>query len=281
MSRTGRNDDGRALLGYVRDAYGPALDVGMETVFSNLDAAATFHHEVKIDPGPQTVWPAKLVDSFRRVLPELLGETIGSAECKHHLTLARKLKTIDNVVSLNYDCLIDRALCQAAGSRFAASRGGYGTETGAGTDAWRGTAKGRQPKGSITLLKLHGSLNWASAAAPLPLRADIYKPVSEGVVQPPLTNKPVTEEPFRTVWKEARRSVRSARRLIIVGYSMPIADGLVRSLLSTDLTNLDEVIIAEPSQATRAGHVEFFTRLAERPKVYVFPTFAELAAVLE
>ena len=281
MSRTGRTDDGRALLGYVRDAYGPALDVGMESVFSNLDAAGTFHHEVKIDPGPATNWPTKLVDSFRRVLPELLGETIGTAECEHHLKLAGGLKATDNVVSLNYDCLIDRALCKGAGARFAAGRGGYGTETGVDTDKWRGTAKGRQPKGSITLLKLHGSLNWAGAAAPLPLRTDVYKPVKAGVIQPPLTNKPVTEEPFRTIWKEARRSVRGARRLILVGYSMPIADGLVRSLLSTDLTNLIEVIVAEPSPATSADHVEFFTRLAERPKVYVFSSFAELASVLE
>ena len=59
---------------------------------------------------------------------------------------------------------------------------------------------------------------------------------------------------------------------------MPIADGLVRSRLSTDLTNLDEVIIAEPSPATRSGHAEFSTRLGEQPKVYVSPTFAELAA---
>ena len=148
MSKTGRSDDGRALVDYVRDAYGPALDVGMEAVFSNLDAASTFHHEVKIDPGPQTIWPTKLVDSFRRVLPELLGETIGAAECDYHLALARRLNTIDNVVSLNYDCLIDHALCTAAGSRFAAGRGGYGVDTAMGTHEWKGTAKGRQPKPS-------------------------------------------------------------------------------------------------------------------------------------
>jgi hypothetical protein len=145
--------------------------------------------------------------------------------------------------------------------------------------AWNGE---RAPaKGVDHAAELHGSLNWAEAATPLPLRTDIYKPVKAGVIQPPLTNKPVTEEPFRTVWKEARRSVRGARRLILIGYSMPIADGLVRSLLSTDLTNLVEVIIAEPSPATRADHVEFFTRLAERPKVYVFSSFAELTSVLK
>jgi hypothetical protein len=281
MSKTGRTDDARSLLEHVREAYGPALNIGMETVFSNLDAAKTFAQEVKIDPGPTVSWPEKMIDTFRRVLPQLLGETIGESECEHHLALAHQLKTIDNVISLNYDCLIDRALCKAAGSRFAADRGGYGVEVASGGASWRGTAKGRAPQGSITLLKLHGSLNWAGNASPLPLRTEIYDEVPEGVIQPPLTNKPVTAEPFRTVWREARRSVRSARRLILVGYSMPIADGLVRSLLWTDLTsNLAEVIVAEPDAETRARHVEFFTRLADRPKVFVFSSFAELAAVL-
>jgi hypothetical protein len=282
MSKTGRTEDGRALLDHVRDAYGPALDIGMETVFSNLDAAKTFAQKAKIDPGPTPSWPEKTIDRFRRVLPELLRETIGSAECTHHLALARQLTTIDNVVSLNYDCLIDRALCEAAGSRFAAKRGGYGVEVSSGAEEWRGTAKGRAPKGSITLLKLHGSLNWGGDSSPLPLRSAIYKEVPKGVIQPPLTNKPITAEPFRTVWREARRSVRSARRLILIGYSMPIADGLVRSLLWTDLTaNLAEVIVVEPEALTRNRHVEFFTRRAKRPKVFVFSSFEDLATVLE
>jgi hypothetical protein len=239
MSRTGRTQDGRDLLEHVRNAYGPALDISMEAVFSNLEAAGTFAHEVKIDPGPTVSWPEKMSDTFRRVLPQLLRETIGASECGYHLALARRLNTIDNVVSLNYDCLIDRALCEAA-------------------------------------------LNWADSTSPLSLRTDIYDEVPEGVIQPPLANKPVTAEPFRAVWREARRSVRSARRLILIGYSMPITDGLVRSLLWTDLTsNLAEVIIVEPHAETRTRHVEFFTRLADQPKVYVFPSFQQLAAILE
>jgi hypothetical protein len=283
MSRTGRKEDGRDLLEHVREAYGPALDIGMEAVFSNLEAAGTFAQEVKIDPGPMVSWPKKMIDTFRRVLPQLLSETIGTSRCKYHLALARRLKTIDNVVSLNYDCLIDRALCDAAGSRFAAERGGYGVDIESGAEEWKGTAKGRMPQGSITLLKLHGSLNWADSTSPLSLRSDIYAEVPEGVIQPPLTNKPVTAEPFRTVWREARRSVRSARRLILVGYSMPTTDGLVRSLLWTDLAspNLAEVIVVEPHPETRTRLLEFFTRLADRPKVYVFSSFEQLATVLE
>lgn len=67
------------------------------------------------------------------------------------------------------------------------------------------------------------------------------------MIAPPLTNKPVQNEPFSSVWRQARRAVQTMRRLIIVGYSLPEADGLVRTLLTTDLgPDLEEVVIVDP-----------------------------------
>ena len=43
MAETGRTSEGRDLLEFVRRNYGPALHVGMEIVFNNLDSARTFH----------------------------------------------------------------------------------------------------------------------------------------------------------------------------------------------------------------------------------------------
>ena len=281
MSAAGRSDEGKRLLDHARTLYGPALETRMETVFTNLEAASIFHREAKIDPGPLIQWPSRLIEAFRVVLPRLLGETI-TAPCSRHEALARHLRTNDTVISLNYDCLIDSALCEASGSRFAAGRGGYGVEVSTGAAAWEGSARGPTPEGSITLLKLHGSLNWDVASIPLQLRTTIYNPVRAGVIQPPLTNKPIAEEPFRSVWREARRAVRTARRLILVGYSMPVADGLVRSLLSTDLEPvLEEVLIVERDAGTRDQHIDFFTRLAGSAKVFGFSTFENFAAILD
>jgi hypothetical protein len=150
-----------------------------------------------------------------------------------------------------------------------------------GAAEWSGTAPGPVPHGSIELLKLHGSLNWAAAGVPLSLRSEIFDPVALKVIQAPLTNKPVTEEPFNSVWKKARRAVRAARRLIVIGYSMPVADGLVRSLFATDLESvLQEVVIVEPDPMTRNRHIDFFTRVADSAKVFVFTNFAEFAELL-
>jgi hypothetical protein len=282
MSRTGRSSAGRDLLEHVRHVYGPALDIGMETVFTNLDAARTFHRELKVDPGPRVQRPTQLIAAFNEVLPGLLGET-ADEDCTYHADLARSLRTVDAVISLNYDCLIDTALRAYAGNRFSAERGGYGVPVASGAGAWGGRSPGKTPDGSIRLLKLHGSLNWRSAEKPLRLRDDgeLFRPVADGVIQPPLTQKPVSREPLRSIWQEARRVARGTKRLLIVGYSLPDADGLVRTLLTTDLQHdLAEVIVVEPTSDVQSRHIDLFARGAAKAKVFVFRTFYDFSAAL-
>jgi hypothetical protein len=252
----------------------------METVFTNLEAASGFHRDVKIDPGPVIKWPAQLIDQFRTVLPGLLDETVGAQTCEFHDALARGLFTADVVVSLNYDCVIDYALCGHAGQRFAAARGAYGVAIGTGANSWKGTGPGNSSR-SIKLLKLHGSLNWDQAATPLNLRSAIYGKLAANVIQPPLANKPVAQAPFQSVWREARREARAAKRLVLIGYSMPVADGFVRTMMSNDLSpTLHEVVLVEPDESTRDRHIEFFTRIAGRARVFAFSTFEEFATAL-
>ena len=124
MSRTGRTPEGRQLVEHVRTVYGSALGVGLETVFNNLDAARVFHAAFNIKKGRVLEEPSRLIDALRVVLPALLGETIGD-DCAFHAALAARLRVGDAVVSLNYDCVADRALSNHAGFRFDAERGGY------------------------------------------------------------------------------------------------------------------------------------------------------------
>ena len=157
---------------------------------------------------------------------------------------------------------------------------GYGVAVASGANNWRNTGRGRRAKGSILLLKLHGSLNWRAGGPPLRLRADPYQTVEQGVIAPPLTNKPVQDEPFREIWKRARVAVGRMRRLLIIGYSMPEGDGLVRTLLATDLSpHLEDVVIVDPSEATQANHVGLFTRVAPQARVISLKTFRQLAAL--
>jgi hypothetical protein len=112
---------------------------------------------------------------------------------------------------------------------------------------------------------------------PLRLRVDPYQEVAQGVIAPPLTNKPVEAEPFREIWRRARAAVGRMRRLIIVGYSMPDADGLVRTLLATDLSPfLEDILLIDPSDAIRAKHIALFTRVAPSARVFPFKTCKQL-----
>lgn len=280
MSATGRSSEGRALVEHVRTVYGPALDIGLETVFNNLDAARTFHRQFNVGRGRILQEPSRLIDALRVVLPSLLGETI-PRRCVYHGALADRLRVGDAVVSLNYDCLMDDALRTDAGFRFDPDRGGYGLTVASGAGAWRKSGRGRRAEGSISLLKLHGSLNWRSRSVPLRLRQQPYTPVAQGVIAPPLTNKPVTDEPFRSIWLQARRAVQRMRRLVIVGYSMPDADGLVRTLLATDLSrNLEQVVLVDPSEETQSRHVTFFARIAPATSVITLKSLKQLAELL-
>jgi SIR2-like domain len=280
LSASGRSDEGRRLIEHVRTVYGPALNIGLETVFNNLDAARIFHEKFNVTRGRVLKEPRRLIDALRVVLPTLLGESI-SGFCTTHAAMAKRLYVGDAVISLNYDCVMDDALRQHAGFRFDPARGGYGVDVADGADHWRRHGKGKRAQGSIQLLKLHGSLNWRGPAVPLHLRADPYKVVANGVIAPPLTNKPVTEPPLNEIWRKARIVVGSMRRLIIVGYSMPSADGLVRTLLATDLSRrLEDIVFVEPDEDNLARHVDFFGRVAPKAKVITLRSMRQFESVL-
>ena len=75
LSAAGRSQEARALLDHVRTVYGPALTVGLETVFNNLDAARVFHSNFNVTSGRYLEEPKRLIDHLRVTLPALLGET--------------------------------------------------------------------------------------------------------------------------------------------------------------------------------------------------------------
>ena len=280
LSASGRSPEGRGLLDHVRTVYGPALNVGLETVFNNLDAARTFHEEFNVTRGRILQEPRRLIDALRTTLPALLGESI-SGSCTTHEAIANRLYVGDVVISLNYDCVIDDALRRNAGFRFDPDRGGYGLDVASGADLWRRSGRGKRAQGSIQLLKLHGSLNWSGPAVPLRLRSDPYQPVANGVIAPPLTNKPVTDPPLSELWRKARTIVGRMRRLVLVGYSMPAADGLVRALLATDLsTFLEDIVFVDPSDTTLARHIDFFGRVAPDARIITLRSMRQLESVL-
>jgi hypothetical protein len=280
VSPAGRSPQARALLKYVRENYSPTLDVSMEFVFVELQGTAEFYRDFKIDRGRLSGRPQRTIEHFYKVLPQMLSYSINS-ECEHHRKLANALQPRDAVISLNYDCLMDSALRDCGGRKWDPAIG-YGLRISLGAQAWRDWGPGRTASTPIRLLKLHGSLNWRAkdGRSLLAASSPYARSTAKGVVVPPLGRKPVSEVPFRHVWAEARVRLRSARRLIVIGYSLPAADYLVRALFRADLKpeQLTELLVVDPSPEV----AERFVRLLRSPlrKIMTFGSFEEFAEYL-
>lgn len=167
------------------------------------------------------------------------------------------------ILTFNYDLGLDYALS------FTRAPFGYNLSTD-------------QAKGDIPLLKLHGSLNWATCqvckkvvAYPLDEFVKAHPP-DEGDPGPMLVSrhltdlqhcgKPVAPEPFivpptwnkteyhRTiadVWRAAVKELATATNIFICGYSIPSTDQFFRHLLALSLAKgeiVDRVVVINPDK---------------------------------
>jgi len=90
---------------------------------------------------------------------------------------------------------------------------------------------------SIKLIKLHGSINWTSVTD------------NKTFIVPPTWNKSDTE--IRKLWDMAYNELKEARRVIIIGYSLPDTDIYVKSLLALALNEnkiLQNVYFINPNK---------------------------------
>ncbi len=155
-----------------------------------------------------------------------------------------KLRSRANVViTFNYDLVLDNAL------REVRVNPDYGLEEPA--------VEAAQEDGTqISLLKLHGSTNWAicpSCKKVIVLqdakftndpRAFRTRPCSRCervglrlLLVPPSWDKSEYRETMRPVWKRAIDALKSAKRICIIGYSMPETDTFFKFLLTLGLAD--------------------------------------------
>ena len=138
-------------------------------------------------------------------------------------------------------------------------------------DAWLGSTDARlasyihnQP--SFRLLKLHGSVNWFKSPDPSAQSDTISYiqgkdvPVDSGrpppawiadkapFIIPPVPNKGslVHHDSLRSIWRDAAEAIRWAKRIIVVGYSMPVNDTLLMQLFRSNLAHKPPIELVNP-----------------------------------
>ena len=149
------------------------------------------------------------------------------------------------VITFNYDLLLEQLL-DDVGLRFS-----YGAADGIAFDDNRRRARMHRSGHHLELLKLHGSSNWgicrgcrkagryldqvtAFEKPYVPLRRRTCpwcrdKFLETGII-PPILGKAGESRHMGPVWLQARRALRRAREIIVIGYSLPPSDAEAVSL---------------------------------------------------
>ena len=175
-----------------------------------------------------------------------------------HHQLFRHLGESDEptVISLNYDLLVDNAISKLGSER--STNSGVLNVPDYGTEVAHSRGRPSAPFGR--LLKIHGSLHWLFCPGCSRLRVNIARTKNyfvKGIWDPgrpcencgsklhPVMITPTHLKDYRNphvtrVWYEAEQALRSADRVIIIGYSLPEDDVEVAYLLKRGLGQLNK-----------------------------------------
>ena len=193
-------------------------------------------------------------DDSLAALVELIAMTIYEAlkgpPCSKHVRLAKTLGSEDTVLSFNYDLLIDNALstCNKLTDK------GYSMNFQKSLEIQDWTLPDAKSS-EVTLLKLHGSMNWLHCSicdgylltrsekvgpwniSMPPICPNCQEPGKflERVIVPPLLAKDYTAQPLKNLWNQALGKVRLADEMTIIGYSFPPTDFAAELLLRSGL----------------------------------------------
>jgi hypothetical protein len=199
------------------------------------------------------------------------------------------------IISLNYDTLIETTFDHLRTTQLAPNTGGFiipshediypvpiRSATPAAYSGIFGSGAAFPVGATMTLAKLHGSTNWywdestrsAESIVQVGLRnrwgdLNTYGDSIPGkvplVVPPTLVKGSFFDNPMlRELWHTAYLELYGARRIFVIGYSLPPADLLMRSMLQAAILDEDEIWIVNRSEE----HAARFTTLGAS-KVHV------------
>ena len=180
----------------------------------------------------------KAREQLAKLMRITIGEALKGPPCPLHKRLTNLIRENDTVISYNYDMLIDHALLLAG----KINENSYLLPFSrvCENDEWR---KPTSSLTSVKLIKLHGSLSWLFCNKCSSLfcylkrkaREDHFTKIIdwcpychsadvEYILIPPILHKAYKQPGISRIWDVAREELRSASRIVIIGYSMPQTD---------------------------------------------------------
>ena len=160
-----------------------------------------------------------------------------------------------SVITFNYDVVLDNACSEH------------------GINPYYCLPREKQKETSLKILKLHGSANWITCANPKCNKNEQLIDIKHGekylkeyitgscphchqkklmpLIVPPSWDKSKFREILCLIWKDASKEIQNARRVFIIGYSLPEVDLYFSYLLYSTLsfnTNNPEIYIINTEQ---------------------------------
>lgn len=264
----------RLVKGLV-DWFGPNYSLGMEQVFCHLEHAEKMLKHLGKDAGADHKKVSNLRNDLVQSIAIILGESLtnvkgggkGSYELKecawHDKIVSDLAERGDSFISFNYDCVLDDSLRRKGLGKWNAHHG-YCFKLGprgnglSGDDYW--TADPSISKdNTIKVHKVHGSLHFNETAKEVRLKQRPYgKPGPEEAalqfsIIPPESSKSYGNGRFGNTMLNAYQSLRKAKRLIVIGYSLPPSDQHAESLFRFGVkkSSLDSLVIVNPDREAR------------------------------
>jgi hypothetical protein len=189
-------------------------------------------------------------------------------ECEDHNKFVEKiLKPQDDIISFNYDCLLDYSLKKFGNNKWNAQFG-YSLKNGQrnkylkGFEYWQPDQLATR-KETVNYYKLHGSLNFRidkiDSFTKIPiitLKERPYTKQSGNVkfeIIPPEWHKDYSKRLFVDLWKNSASAISRNRTIIFIGYSLPFTDLHSSTLFRTSIkkNNLNTIIVINPDKDSR------------------------------
>lgn len=154
------------------------------------------------------------------------------------------------VVTTNYDVFPERGLRHEPRPRVPRPGFHYGNSTenlaGGGYPSYAHIQK-ITVSGSVPLLKLHGSVSWSFREGKLIHYHDCRSAIrGDAAILAPVTAKTLPKY-LNGLWEQAAEVLSSSATWIIVGYSLPEYDLLVRQLLVENAAHQPEIHVFDPN----------------------------------
>lgn len=188
------------------------------------------------------------------------------------------------VVTTNYDILPERGLRHKPRPRVPRPgfHYGWGAEelAGGGYPSYTHIQK-ITINGSVPIYKLHGSVSWSYRNETL-VRYHDCRPAIRGdaAIVAPVTSKMLPAY-LKPVWQNAERSLAASRCWVIIGYSLPAYDILVRRLFSASARSRPAVHVFDPDEAVAGRFQSLLPGCSVQPHPGLPRGLCDIEAIIE